>query len=123
MLPHPPRAQLEALIASGDVLKGRLDVFEHNPREGLVIVRSAGGAGDRGRSAGTLEGWADARGSAKVREVLYVFSKVRRRPRLDGDEHFFLLSASPAKIALACGGIMHQQAVYRDALLVTPRVC
>lgn len=60
--PHPSKTQLEALIAGGGALKGKLDVFEHNPREGVVIV----GAGGAGGGAGALEGWTDVSGRTKV---------------------------------------------------------
>ncbi|CAM9323899.1 unnamed protein product [Ectocarpus sp. 12 AP-2014] len=56
--PHPSKTQLEALIASGAASKGRLDVFEHNPKEGVVVVGAGGGA--------ALDGWTDAAGRAKV---------------------------------------------------------
>lgn len=42
-------------------MKGRLDVFEHNPKEGVVVVGASGGAG-----AGALEGWTDVAGRMKV---------------------------------------------------------
>lgn len=61
--PHPSKSQLEAMVAAGDAFKGRLDVFEHNPREGVAIV----GAGGSGRDAGgSLENFADAGGRIKV---------------------------------------------------------
>ncbi|CAM9312557.1 unnamed protein product, partial [Scytosiphon promiscuus] len=61
--PHPSRIRLEALVAAGEALRGRLDVFEHNPREGVVVVGAGrGGAG----AAGALEGWTDSSGRAKV---------------------------------------------------------
>ncbi|CAM9652144.1 unnamed protein product [Ectocarpus fasciculatus] len=56
--PHPSKTQLEALIAGGSASKGRLDVFEHNPKEGVVAVGAGGGA--------ALEGWADSSGRAKI---------------------------------------------------------
>ncbi|CAM9697488.1 unnamed protein product [Pylaiella littoralis] len=59
--PHPSKTQLEALVAGGEALKGRLDVFEHNPKEGLVVVGAGGGAG-----AEALEGWTDVAGRMKV---------------------------------------------------------
>lgn len=72
LLSHPSRVQLEALVASGEVLRGRLDVLEHNPREAFVLVRGAGG--DRlggGGDAGVLEGWTDERGNSRVSATRY----------------------------------------------------
>lgn len=50
------------MIATGEALKGRLDVFEHNPKEGVVVV----GAHSGGGGAGALEEWADGGGRTKV---------------------------------------------------------
>eukprot|EP00903_Cladosiphon_okamuranus_P006825 g6650.t1 len=58
-VPHPSKTQLEALVAGGGALKGKLDVFEHNPREGFVVVGAGGGAE-------ALEGWTDVSGRTKV---------------------------------------------------------
>lgn len=70
LVPHPSMTQLEALVSSGSVLKGRLDVFEHNPREGVVVVSAAQGGGtgsEGGRGGGGILGeWIDSSGSAKV---------------------------------------------------------
>lgn len=49
-------------MASGEALKGRLDVLEHNPKEGFVVVGSGGG----GAETGALEGWTDVAGRMKV---------------------------------------------------------
>lgn len=68
LVPHPSTTQLEALISTGAALKGRLDVFEHNPREGVVVVAAGRGAGTRldGGGAGMLDEWIDSGGRAKV---------------------------------------------------------
>lgn len=53
-------------MASGEALKGTLDVFEHNPKEGVVVVGAGGGGGAGGRGAEVLEGWTDVAGRMKV---------------------------------------------------------
>ncbi|CAM9581753.1 unnamed protein product, partial [Laminaria digitata] len=58
--PHPSKTQLAALVAGGQALKGKLDVFDHNPKEGVVLV-GAGGSG-----GGVLEEWTDDGGRTKV---------------------------------------------------------
>ncbi len=50
-------------MAAGEALKGKLDVFEHNPREGLVVVGPGGAAG----AAEALDGWTDVSGRTKVK--------------------------------------------------------
>lgn len=61
--PHPSKTQLAALVASGQALAGKLDVFDHNPKEGVVVVGAGGGGG----GGGALEEWTDDGGRTKVR--------------------------------------------------------
>ncbi|CAM9108734.1 unnamed protein product [Discosporangium mesarthrocarpum] len=57
--PHPTKEHLEARLQTGELLKGRLDVFEHNPGEGVVVASAMGGREG-------LEGWASLLGKVKV---------------------------------------------------------
>lgn len=59
-MPHPSRAQLDAMIATGEAFRGKLDVFEHNPGEGVVVVGGGEGSGEH------LKDWADAGGRTQV---------------------------------------------------------
>lgn len=64
-------------MAAGAALKGKLDVFEHNPREGLVVVGPGGAAG----AAEALDGWTDVSGRTKVRKRENVVPGRRRGSR------------------------------------------
>ena len=64
--PHPSKTQLAALVASGQALAGKLDVFDHNPKEGIVLVGAGGGIGGGDGGGGALEEWADDGGRTKV---------------------------------------------------------
>ena len=59
-MPHPSKARLEAMVAKGEAFRGKLDVFEHNPGEGYVMVGRGGGSGD------LLDGLSDPGGRTQV---------------------------------------------------------